>query len=277
MPKSSGLINENERQIVSRVRQVRYANQLSQAAFACALGISLNRLASIEYARTPLTVGVADKISEKFDISLVWLAEGRSRMKPCVGLISRSCPEIKASTLLSRAYSPELKRRFESSNLYGLFSVVAILAGEAGLPKGKDADSYVERFHHGFDDLFHSLPHIGKERLLALVVRTLSKFSLDWETDNHESPGENITMLPTDHLKRLSLKSKDDSLKSELQKLIKQVKRKASKPGAKSNLARAIGVAPARISEWLAGEKEPGGEYTLKLLRWVQQFDSKTG
>jgi transcriptional regulator with XRE-family HTH domain len=47
------------------------------------------------------------------------------------------------------------------------------------------------------------------------------------------------------------------------------VNRKASKPGAKAELAKELDVAPARISEWLSGKKEPGGEYTLRLLNWV--------
>jgi transcriptional regulator with XRE-family HTH domain len=84
-----------------------------------------------------------------------------------------------------------------------------------------------------------------------------------------------MSAVPTREAKKgltsLSLKSKAWGMKSEVQKLIEQVKRKASKPGAKSQLARALGVAPARISEWLSGEKEPGGEYTLKLLHWVEQ------
>ena len=42
-------------------------------------------------------------------------------------------------------------------------------------------------------------------------------------------------------------------------------------PGAKAELARALKVAPARISEWLSGEKEPGGDYTIKLLNWVER------
>ena len=68
-----------------------------------------------------------------------------------------------------------------------------------------------------------------------------------------------------------SLKSNNADVKTEIQKLIERVKRKASKPGAKADLARTLHVAPARISEWLNGDKEPGGDYTLKLLNWVEQ------
>jgi hypothetical protein len=64
-------------------------------------------------------------------------------------------------------------------------------------------------------------------------------------------------------------------VKSELEMLMARVKRQAAKPGAKAKLARFLDVAPARITEWLNDNpemrKEPGGNYTLRLLRWVEQ------
>lgn len=65
------------------------------------------------------------------------------------------------------------------------------------------------------------------------------------------------------------------SEKSEIEKLIEDVKRKAAKPGAKAELARKLDVAPARISEWLSGKKEPGGDYALRLQKWVGPSSSK--
>ncbi len=59
---------------------------------------------------------------------------------------------------------------------------------------------------------------------------------------------------------------------SEIQKLIKEVRAKAeAKPGARSEIAKRLKVAPARISEWLSGKKEPGGDYALLLLKWVKE------
>ena len=46
--------------------------------------------------------------------------------------------------------------------------------------------------------------------------------------------------------------------------------RKAARPGAKADLARELKVAPARITEWLSGKKEPGGDYALRLQKWVE-------
>jgi transcriptional regulator with XRE-family HTH domain len=201
VPKTSGLISEKERQIAVRVRQVRYAKQLSQPEFARVLHETTNRMASIEYARTPLTVGVADKICTKFDVSLIWLAHGRGSMKPCIGRLSSSCPEIGDSTLLSKAMTEEIESQVLKDYDFGWLSAAAILTGGIALPKGKKQQHFVERFHHDFDVLFQKLPHAGREKLLALAVRTLSKFGLDWELGNHQTPGENITMEPRSKVK----------------------------------------------------------------------------
>ena len=72
-----------------------------------------------------------------------------------------------------------------------------------------------------------------------------------------------------------SLKGNSKDVKTELEKLIARVKRLASRPGAKTELARVLDVAPARVTEWLTDDKEkrkePGGHYTLQLLKWVEQ------
>lgn len=54
-----------------------------------------------------------------------------------------------------------------------------------------------------------------------------------------------------------------------LDKLFAAVSRLTKARGAKGRLAEFLGVEPPRLSEWLAGEYEPGGEVTLQLLEWV--------
>ena len=74
-----------------------------------------------------------------------------------------------------------------------------------------------------------------------------------------------------------SLKSNSPDVRTikSIKDLIEAVNKKASVPGGKTELARVLDVAPARISEWLSGKKEPGGEYTLKLLAWVTAKEAK--
>lgn len=62
-------------------------------------------------------------------------------------------------------------------------------------------------------------------------------------------------------------------VKLQLPVLLERLKRATAKPGKKSELAKALRpVVPlASVSRWLSGEREPGGEVTLQLLKWVEQ------
>lgn len=60
-----------------------------------------------------------------------------------------------------------------------------------------------------------------------------------------------------------------------LAKLFVRVRRLTTERGAKSRLADILGVERARITEWIKGDFEPGGEITLKLLEWVTAAEAK--
>jgi transposase-like protein len=59
----------------------------------------------------------------------------------------------------------------------------------------------------------------------------------------------------------------------ELNALFKRLRKLISAPGTKARLAREIGVSPQRISDWLAGLQMPGGEFALRLNKWVIQAE----
>jgi transcriptional regulator with XRE-family HTH domain len=65
-----------ERAICARVKTVRESINWSQAAFAAQLGITRDKLASIEYGRTPLRYEIAWRLRHAFGISLRWLDDG---------------------------------------------------------------------------------------------------------------------------------------------------------------------------------------------------------
>jgi DNA-binding transcriptional regulator YiaG len=45
--------------------------------------------------------------------------------------------------------------------------------------------------------------------------------------------------------------------------------------GAKSALAKYMGVPLPNVSQWLSGDREPSGETTLQLLNWVEHQERK--
>ena len=64
-------------------------------------------------------------------------------------------------------------------------------------------------------------------------------------------------------------------VKSQLKNLLADLNRLTREPGTKTKLADFLGAPLTSVSRWLSGEREPGGETTLKMLRWVQEQESQ--
>jgi transcriptional regulator with XRE-family HTH domain len=60
-------------------------------------------------------------------------------------------------------------------------------------------------------------------------------------------------------------------VKSQLENLLADLNHLTKESGKKTELADFLGAPLASVSRWLSGEREPGGETTLKMLRWVEQ------
>jgi transcriptional regulator with XRE-family HTH domain len=78
----------------------------------------------------------------------------------------------------------------------------------------------------------------------------------------------------TNELTQGSVIRKFEGVKNEMQNLIGMIRQLTAAPGSKAKLAQFLGVPQARVSEWLAGRYQPGGQITLRLLRWVEQAES---
>jgi transcriptional regulator with XRE-family HTH domain len=57
-------------------------------------------------------------------------------------------------------------------------------------------------------------------------------------------------------------------------RLIARLKSATREIGLKSELARALGVPPQRVNDWLTGTRVPGGETTLQMLEWVTVIEA---
>ena len=64
-------------------------------------------------------------------------------------------------------------------------------------------------------------------------------------------------------------------VKSTMANLLDRLNKATSQRGMKSKLAKVMGVPLSNVSQWLSGEREPGGETTLRLLQWVEQQENK--
>lgn len=68
-------------------------------------------------------------------------------------------------------------------------------------------------------------------------------------------------------------------MQARLPELIRHLKELTEGPenrGKKTELAEFLGVPLSRVSNWLAQRKKPGGETTLRLLKWAEEQAAKT-
>jgi transcriptional regulator with XRE-family HTH domain len=114
VPKKSGLMNEREKGICARLKQLREDLRFSQPAFARELRITLDQLASIEYGRVPLRYALGEWICWRFDVNQRWLAEGRKPKDYCFFISPRVLNHITNPQVpFSEAYDQLLKKNME--------------------------------------------------------------------------------------------------------------------------------------------------------------------
>jgi hypothetical protein len=58
--------------------------------------------------------------------------------------------------------------------------------------------------------------------------------------------------------------------KRQLPGFLKELREATKERGMKSALAGFLGVPLVNVSQWLAGAREPGGEYVLQMKEWLK-------
>ena len=279
MPKLSGKMNDRERGVCARVKLAREDIKWPQLDFANAIGIKKDRLASIEYGRTPLHYLVGVDLCEVFGLSADWLVTGGGQMHGGAPILWEvEFPFEKYSkNLFTEVYdlAPEIFR--PTQRVFGL---------SLGPTTGFDAEWYLTQKTMQWFRRMKFRTAADSETFARMVDDFAEKTLLDFLRSGKISQNR-LSQIKAEHeahtkqweesrkksgLTMSSLKGNTAAVKSErseIEKLIDDVKRKTAKPGAKAELARHLDVADARISEWLSGKKEPGGDYALRLRNWV--------
>lgn len=67
--------------VAERIRMVREAHQLSQAAFADRIGVSVRSIHTIEYRGTSASVQVVAAVAEQWPEYSYWLLTGKVNLK----------------------------------------------------------------------------------------------------------------------------------------------------------------------------------------------------
>jgi transcriptional regulator with XRE-family HTH domain len=104
---------KREHEIGLRLKQIRTHLRLSQDEFAAQIGITRQRLASYEDARTPLRADIGLRLCRQFIISEEWLATGKGLMRQCLDLASEPLSyRIDADAPYSQVYDEFLSSRY---------------------------------------------------------------------------------------------------------------------------------------------------------------------
>jgi transcriptional regulator with XRE-family HTH domain len=78
----------------------------------------------------------------------------------------------------------------------------------------------------------------------------------------------NLSKNPVDNV---SESDNNTGVKLTLPDLLERLKKATEERGKKSELAKFLDVRLVQVSQWLSGDREPGGKITLQMLQWVEQ------
>ncbi len=270
MPQPKGQAGDVESQIAKRVSIVRNLSQLSQREFAQVLGVNRDRIANVEYGRTPLDVGLAEKIIQRFGVNLVWLATGADQMTPYIGLPSDLPIKISSSDPFSivskecEASAGLTNKRIQQWSCSGL--MLNSIADKLRDIHEDSFDAFYKKLASAANDIFNSFPPQTPKDLLSSRLKRGVAIRSYLEKYHPELPSKKeIDLTDTASSEKLS------GVKAQLPNLLERLNRATKESGKMSALAKFLDVPLASVSRWLSGKREPGGEITLKMLHWVEQ------
>jgi transcriptional regulator with XRE-family HTH domain len=294
-------ISKHELDICARVRTVRESIHWPQSAFASELQITRDQLASIECGRTPLRYEIAWKIGQSFGINLRWLESGlafagdkrenntlptptntglpirallseviRKSLPKMEITLSPACDEQTNMHLVNTINSDdkgEIRERLSFE--YFLLEQIKIWIEEIPTNRlGNFADEIVKLANTYLSDA----PELSLGRLTEL------RNKLMWERLKYQNTSHSllINKALTIGLTNIDLSGNIQIVKPILPSLLKRLRDATQQRGKRSELARFLGVSLEQVSRWLNGDKEPGGETTLRLQLWVEREERLT-
>lgn len=262
--------------VARRLSRLRTESRLSREDWALRSGVGAEVISRVELGRMPLRYEDARKLLaswchsrdvEMAPINPLWLAEGKEPMQLDWPLLLPAAEQIGLSYRTS-------------------FSAFATQNREvlAALTKEDPGDALPESWL--FPYLLHwiKLEGLASKRARGLAwVECLFLFS----ARRLAATSEQAAMLLRDYekacdeinapgpLTKYSTKRNMSRVKPKMRDLLSRVRALTAGRGRKTLLARDLKVPLPRISEWLSGKNEPGGEITLRLLQWVLAEEAK--
>ena len=291
MPKPNQTVTAREMEICDRVRHLRKnVVKWSQPTMAEAIGVSLHQLAGIEYRRVPLNFGIAISLCNKCNVNQRWLALGEFPIQPRLDVLMHRYANYPATMPFSQVFDDILEEsaRHEKNRIiqdvgeenYRLGNFTSSDSRQAHVLTQAGADNLspdksLLRQRALLSDVLAlhntgSPPEALRKKLEKKLDPLLAVYLRDPKKAEWHLPVTASTGLKKE-FDALSILGNISDVKAKLPRLIKRLNEATKERGTKTALAKFIGVPLPKISQWLAGEHEPGGETTLRLLQWVEQ------
>lgn len=258
MPRKTS-IPQREKEICERLILVRRGLGLSREMFARKSGIQAAQTARYEHHRSPVLFSDALRICEAFGISIGWLAAGDGSPDGPFR-IGKLVPDLRPAprARLSAVYDNELK---------------AVLKDAA-----VDAEKHLKILITGLQEIGEDVD-LGKVKSSTERKKLERKLQMMWRVLRDEAEAE-LSRRDSirSALSRPGLTSEFTSNTSEAMtaaipptwdELRSKVETLTAKRGAKTRLARLLGVTQQAVSEWVSGASAPSADNTLRLLQWV--------
>lgn len=255
------MIDEREKLIGASLRAFRETLQISRSKFAVRIGFGSERIASYESGRAPLPYDVFRAVAKCYHINPRWLATGiGSPRLPFPFDDASILGLVKPRDLFSAVYDSHLKRQLQTEAAESSQHVDAL-----------------EKKLHGlmgfFDDC--SISMSLREKWAKRLVNTLEKVRREAGRELKKRKSIREQIVKYSNLTDVSESVNIMSVKRQMPFFRDRLKKATAQRGNKTVLAKFLGVPLASVSQWLSGKREPGGEITLKMLRWVEQQERK--
>ena len=281
------LLSDSEREVCGRLADRRRASRMTQDEFAAAILLTRAQLTNIESMRVPLRFWPGWRACKKLNINQRWLSTGELPSSPFFDLdLKEHQLNIAETALFSVVCRGRLHTDLE------LRSELAWSIGQYQSSGDAMTHDYGETLIEIVKVFLSKIPEAERAGALATLRgqmvagaasdKIVSLAQLKVIRQRHaQAVGKNTTpagvqfandKIDVDALVTLG---ESVSVKAQWPGLLERLKKATKARGVASALARELDVPLASVSRWLNGKREPSGDITLKLLRWVERQEAK--
>jgi transcriptional regulator with XRE-family HTH domain len=275
---------QNELEILARLKSCRRRLELPRRLFAKAATLDSSVIIRLELGRMPLRFGVARALCSAHSINAEWLATGDDEGNFITPFGLPIVRQIKADddALFSDVFKTHIAPILFSSG-----------DGDDDYARNEMSEYWSQIIDNAFEKVsrenFAALDGQLRAVLHNLIgpvpaPRSLEPFRKYFaaiaahRSERGTAGGNKAKELEYPYLTEKATSVLNTDVQNQWHRLKQRIQKVAGRPGGKSALAKFLGVDLTQLSKWLTDSqsaREPGADYTLKMLHWVKERESK--